>query len=86
MPERSIGDTRAQLADLLSRAFYQGERTVITRRGRPIAALIPIQDLQLLQMLEDTVDRDEAAAAEAEGDAEGWVPLRQIIAERQRAQ
>ena len=45
MRELSIGETRAQLARLLNQAFYYGARTIITKRGRPIAALISIQDL-----------------------------------------
>ena len=46
----SVGleDLRADLTDLVSRAAYVGERFLITRNGKPIAALVPASDLDRL--------------------------------------
>ena len=40
--ERSIAETRNQLTRLL-RTVESGERVKITRRGRPIAVLVPVE-------------------------------------------
>ena len=45
---------RIHLGDLLNRALYRGERTVIERFGRPVAALVPLADLERLEQLEPT--------------------------------
>ena len=42
---------RADLADLVNRVAYSGERVVLTRHGRPVAALISAQDLELLEQV-----------------------------------
>ena len=64
----AITDAREGLADLVNRATYAGERVVLTRRGRPIAAIISAQDLAFFEALEDANDAravDDALAEEA---------------------
>jgi prevent-host-death family protein len=41
-------DARTGLADLLNRVGFSGETFVITRYGKPIAALIPMRDFDAL--------------------------------------
>ena len=48
MAEVTMKAAREQLSDLLNRAHFGGERTVVTRRGRPFAALVPLADLERL--------------------------------------
>ena len=38
-------DAREQLADVLNRVAYAGDRVRITRRGKVVAAVVPIADL-----------------------------------------
>jgi len=45
----SMTQARAQLADLANRAVYGGERIVLTRHGKPFAALISAEDLARLE-------------------------------------
>ncbi len=40
---------RADLAELVSRVGYSGERILLTRHGKPLAALVPIDDLEALE-------------------------------------
>jgi prevent-host-death family protein len=47
---------RAQFADLVNRAEYAGERTIVHRRNRPVAAVVPIEDLELIERYEDELD------------------------------
>jgi prevent-host-death family protein len=42
---RGAEEARSQLPELLE-AAEQGESTIITRHGRPVAALIPIDDYE----------------------------------------
>jgi antitoxin (DNA-binding transcriptional repressor) of toxin-antitoxin stability system len=44
---RAVGaaEAKTHLAALLSGVFYRGERYVIERRGKPIAALVPLHDV-----------------------------------------
>lgn len=59
------GEARDELPDLVARAAYGHERTVIAKRGKPLAALISIGELELLdRLLEEHRDRMDAEAAD----------------------
>jgi prevent-host-death family protein len=57
-------EARSQFSEILNRAAYGRERVVLTRRGKPIAAVVSIDDLRALERLidriEDQIDREEA--------------------------
>ena len=42
-------EARASLADLVGRVAYGGARVVLTRHGKPAAALVPVADLERLE-------------------------------------
>ena len=78
----SVADARSDLADLLNRVAYGKERLVITRHGRELAALVPIEDLQLVNRLRRFVARKDLARALAEldaGKAPSWEQLREEL-------
>jgi prevent-host-death family protein len=81
MQRLSVGGARDQLADALNRVAYRGERIIIERRGKSLAAVVPMEDLELLQALEDRIDLEEAREALAEAEREGTVPWEQVKAE-----
>ncbi|MCZ7645637.1 MAG: type II toxin-antitoxin system Phd/YefM family antitoxin [Planctomycetota bacterium] len=56
-------NARKNFSDTVNRAAYGKERVTLTRRGRPVAALVPVEDLALLEALEDKLDLDEARKA-----------------------
>ena len=56
MTKRSVNDLRNDLAETLNRVAYKGERVVVERRGKGVAALVPVEDLELLLGLEDRID------------------------------
>jgi prevent-host-death family protein len=62
----STSSARSQFADIVSRAEYAGECTVIYRHKKPVAAVIPISDLKLLERLEDELDIAAARKARKE--------------------
>lgn len=47
---------RGSFADMLNRAAYGKERVVVTRRGKALAAIVPMEDMQALAALEDERD------------------------------
>jgi prevent-host-death family protein len=61
-----IAEIRNSMADVLNRVAYQGERVVLERRGKGVAAIVSMEDLELLQALEDREDGKAARKALAE--------------------
>jgi prevent-host-death family protein len=47
--EIPVTQARAEFAELVNRVVYGGERIVVTRHGRPLAALVPAEDLERLE-------------------------------------
>jgi prevent-host-death family protein len=56
MSTLSIAETRDHLAETINRVSYGGERVIVARRGKPVAALISPADLALLERIEDDED------------------------------
>ncbi len=75
MKEISSADARNQFSEIINRAAYGKERVVLTRRGKQLVAVIPVEDLELLTRLEDR--RDLAAARKALRE-EGSRPLKDV--------
>jgi prevent-host-death family protein len=54
---------RQNFSDVLNRAAYRGERVIVHRGKKAVAAVVPIEDVDFLEKLEDEIDI--AAAREA---------------------
>ncbi len=76
--EYTTTEARDQFADLVGKATYGAERSVVTKRGKKVAALVPIADLQVLNELERLVDFEEARAALAETETVGATTLEDL--------
>jgi prevent-host-death family protein len=63
----SITEIRDNLADALNRVAYGGERVILQRRGKGVAALVSLEELALLEELENKADVEAALKARAEG-------------------
>ena len=74
----SAGQLRQHLADMLNRARYAKDHIVVERNGKPVATIIPLDDLETLEALEDAADARAADEAKAEG---GAVPLADFLRE-----
>jgi prevent-host-death family protein len=72
----NINEIRNNLADAINRVAYAGERIVLERRGKGVAALVSVDDLALLERLEDEMDIKAARKALKE---KGGVPLEKIL-------
>jgi prevent-host-death family protein len=72
---------REGFADTINRVAFGKERVVLRRRGKDIAAVVPIEDLRLLEELEDRIDLVDARAALTETKKKGAKPLNAILKE-----
>lgn len=53
----STADVKARLSEMISKVVYSRERLVILRRGKPVAALVSIEDLKRLEALDTATER-----------------------------
>ncbi len=60
MIRQAASDVRKDFAEALNRVAFGGERIVLHRRGKDVAVLVPIADLELLEEIEDALDAREA--------------------------
>jgi antitoxin Phd len=76
----NVVELRKSLAEILNRAEYQGERIIIHRRGKDVAAIISLEDLKLFeQLIEGAEDRfDIAAARAASVESEDRIPYADV--------
>ena len=84
-----VTEAKAHLSALMARVGYGGERFVIERRGRPLAALVGVEDLERLEKEWGITSRSRGALAlvGAWGEAEEKdldAVLDEIYAERER--
>ncbi len=85
MGRLSVSKAREEFADIVNRAAYAKERTIVSRRGKDLAAVIPIEELRLLDRLArkemDRQDIRDARAALKEAKLKGTVLLRDLMRE-----
>ena len=62
----STADARKHFADIVNKVAYGKEPIVLTRRGQEVAALVSMDELELLQQIEDYIDIEDAKKALAE--------------------
>jgi prevent-host-death family protein len=58
-----MNEARQKFTDLVNRAAYGKERIIIGRRDKDLAVLVPIEDGQWLEHLEELEDIREAKKA-----------------------
>jgi antitoxin Phd len=70
MTRLNVSKAREEFPEVVNRAAYGKERTIVSRRGKDLAAVIPMEDLRLLELLSreemDRIDIEDALAALAE--------------------
>ena len=71
----NTADAKEEFSDLVNRVSHQKERVILTRRGKDIAAIIPIEDLLLIEESQSKNDLDEAVEALKEARQQGTITL-----------
>lgn len=85
MTRLNVSKAREEFPEIVNRAAYGKERTIVSRRGKDLAAVIPIEDLRLLERLAqeemDRIDIEDARAALKEAEEKGPISLRDLMRE-----
>ncbi|CAK8722972.1 MAG: prevent-host-death family protein [Candidatus Electronema aureum] len=53
MPAVSVATVKSRLSELLAKTSYTHERFIITRRNKPVAALVSLEDLKIIEQSEE---------------------------------
>ncbi len=75
MTKISTVKARARFSDLVTKAAFEKDRIVLTRNGKELAAVVPIEDVLLLEEMENSAD---LAAARRALQEKGSIPWERI--------
>ena len=75
MARLAASKVREDFSDTLNRVAFGRERVVLHRRGKEVAAVVPIEDLKLLEAIEDRIDLEDAREALADMKKKGQKPI-----------
>ena len=76
----SLGQLRGNLGDTVNRVAFADERVFITRNGKKVAAIVSIEDVELLDELEMRADVEALRQVRAEDDGTR-ISLEELLAE-----
>ena len=74
MTKISVSEAREDFSEFINRVTYTGQRIILHRRGKALAALIPVADLEALEAIEDYIDIEHALKAIKEAGKKGTIP------------
>jgi len=78
MKQVSTGEARRNLAELLNRSAYGGERFVVTRHGKELVAIVPVEEASLLERVRGFLEERDVEAALREIARSGTVPWEEV--------
>ena len=82
MSDVSAAAARKNLTELVNRVAYGKERVVLTRHGKRLCALVPLEDLTLLDRVREMAHRrdvSDALSDEARGSTVSWSALKREL-------
>jgi prevent-host-death family protein len=82
MKQVTTAEARKHLAELLNRAAYGKERFVVTRHGKQLVAIVPLEEVTLLDRLRALLSKKDFEAAIEEMDNSGtssWDEVRREL-------
>jgi len=81
MSRVAASDARERFATILNEVAFGGERVRLHRHGKDVAAVVPIEDLDLLEALEDRMDLEiTRKALNEKGPRVNWDKLKKELA------
>jgi prevent-host-death family protein len=76
--EMSTIEAKEKFTELINHVSHSKERVTLIRRGKEIAALVPIEDLQFLNAVQDKSDLNDAIDALKEARKLGSVTIERL--------
>lgn len=68
-----FSEARTHLTDIVNEVAYGGERIILTRKGKQLVAIIPLEDLRALEALENKIDLEDVKKALRDVERHGTV-------------
>ncbi len=78
MKRITTAEARKHMAELVNRAAYGKERFVVTRHGKELVAIVPLEDVTLLDRLRALLSKKDFDAALAAMDESGPRPWDEV--------
>ena len=82
MKQITAAEARKHMSELLNRAAYGKERFVVTRHGKELVAIVPLEEVTLLDRLRALLSKKDFEAAIAEMEEAGttsWQDVRREL-------
>jgi len=70
---------RKQIGDILNRVCYAGDRFIVERRGKPVAAIVSVEELARLERMEQEREVEMMLLAKVAAAGEGVVPFETLV-------
>lgn len=83
MPQTPATVEESRISDAIERVSTESERLIIVRDGKGVAAIVPLDDLESLEELDEILDQadiPELEAARKEAQEKGTIPLTEFMA------
>jgi len=77
----TTAEAQDQFSEIINQVVHNKDHIVLTRRGKEVAAIIPVEDLALLQDLQNKHDLQEALNALKEAREQGGISIDKVKAE-----
>ncbi len=78
MVEISFAEACEQFSEIFDRAADDKERIIVTRQGKRVVAIVPIEDVEAIERIEDCIDRRALRRARAEMATKGTIPWEKV--------
>lgn len=75
----NTADAKEEFSELINRVAHNKERIILTRRGKDVAAIIPIDDLMQLVAMQSKTDLNEATDALKEARQAGTITIEELL-------
>jgi len=77
----NTSDAKEEFSELINRVAHNKERIILTRRGKGVAAIVPLEDLYRLEESQNKHDLQDAVEALQEARQIGSITLEEFKAE-----
>ena len=77
----NTAEAKEDFSELINRVSHNKERIILTRRGKEIAAIVPLEDFLLLEQKQNKNDLDAALEALQEARSRGTITLEDLKTE-----
>ena len=81
MLKTSISDARKNLSEIVNKVCYSGERAVIGKHNKECAAIVTMQDLELIEHIEQMIELHNIREGLAEAEAGETVDFLEMMKE-----